>query len=203
MSGESHIGTNISCAVIVTNTLIYAGWTYNNWQANNINKGAQFLLNELIGKHSDMNMILWIGLSVLLFILGSLLPDIDSPKSLFCKLSHIYLPIEHRTWTHTIWIIIPMIVGSVFFRPLMYLVFGYTLHMFWDSLSVAGCCWFYPFEKYRYYGKAKVKEKHILKLYYSNESSEYVLLGIIVTLTIIMCVLFATNGFYSNMIKTL
>jgi membrane-bound metal-dependent hydrolase YbcI (DUF457 family) len=199
MTGKSHLATNISCAVVITNVLVYAGYTYSGWHASSINSEARYALNECVGNHSNMNGVLWLAAAVILFLIGTLLPDIDSPKSIISKLLHFHLPIEHRTWTHTIWVVIAIAVGSIFFRPLMFLGFGYTLHLFWDSLSAAGCCWFYPFEKYKSFGSnAKVKEKHILKLYHTGKAGEYVLLGIIITLTVAMCIWFALNNIYTN-----
>lgn len=203
MTGKSHLITNTSCAVVITNVLVYASWSYMGWNHDTISKGTQFILNEFVGNHSDINKVAWVVMAVLFFLLGSILPDIDSPKSMISKLLHFHLPIEHRTWTHTIWIVMVFGICSIFFRPLMFMTLGYFLHLFWDGLSTAGCCFFYPFEKYRTYGNAKVKEKHILKLYHTSKATEYVLLGIVLTLTVAMCIYFAVHGIYGTALRNI
>lgn len=201
MTGKSHLVTNVSCAVVMTNLLIYNSWSYQGWQSDTIHNVSCSVLNAVVGNYSTMNRMVWIVVSTILFLIGSLLPDIDSPKSIISRLLHFHIPVEHRTWTHTIYIVIGLGITSLFFYPLMFMTLGFFLHLFWDSLSAEGCCFFYPFEKYRYYGKAKIKEKHILKLYHTDKASEYVLVGVIVTLTVIMCVLFAKNGIYGTSLR--
>lgn len=201
MTGKSHLATGISSAIITTNALIYIGYTYTGWQASALSKVARYTLEECAGSHSNINRIVWFVFSILLFLFGLILPDIDKDTSMVSKLLHFHIPIEHRTWTHTIWVVISLSVLAVFFRPCIFLSLGYLVHLFWDGLSSCGVCLFYPFEKYRSYGKAKVKEKHILKFYHTSKASEYVLLGITLTLTIAMCIWFVNEGFYSNALR--
>lgn len=83
----------------------------------------------------------------LLFGLGSLFPDIDTPTSTIGK----YFPfvgsiIGHRTVTHTIWALLLLSAATWYFDSVLLLAFtaGYTLHIIQDSFSRQGIAWFYP-----------------------------------------------------------
>lgn len=123
------------------------------------------------------------------YLLGNLLPDIDSPKSLLGRIVHV--PVEHRTWLHAIYLYL-IIAALGFVHPVFsWLFFGVFVHLFWDSFSACGNCWFYKIlSDYRKYpGDAKVKKGHKLKLYHAGEWSEYLLLFIIVVVTVASFVL--------------
>lgn len=125
-------------------------------------------------------------LSLGLFWLGSLLPDIDSKKSILGKFLH--LPVKHRGVTHSVWALSILSILTLFCNPLFWLTLGYFLHILMDSLSAGGICWLYPIQKYREYpGGAKVAPGHWLKLYRTGETSE-------VVITILFCaVLFGAS----------
>lgn len=127
----------------------------------------------------DVPQAVVVGMCLAFFAVGTLLPDIDSEKSLLGR--HIHLPVGHRTWTHSIWPCIVLAIGGFAFMPLWWALMGYAGHLFWDSLSRGGVCWFYPFSQYITYGSgAKVKRRHALKLYAVGGLSEYVLVGALV-----------------------
>ena len=116
----------------------------------------------------------FIGISVFFLLLGSLLPDIDHPSSLLGR--YVHVAGGHRTWTHTVYFVILFGVLSIWFRPLAWLALGYFWHLFWDSLSYGGVCWFWPFSKYiDYPGGAHVKRKHRIKLYHTGSLVEYII----------------------------
>lgn len=119
------------------------------------------------------------------YFLGVLLPDIDNPKSLLGRVVHV--PVEHRTWLHAIYIYLAVMALGFIHPVFSWLFFGVFVHLFWDSFSACGNCWFYKlFSDYRKYpGGAKVKKGHKLKLYRAGEWSEYVLLFIIVVMTVV------------------
>ena len=120
------------------------------------------------------------------YFIGVLLPDVDNPNSMLGRFIHI--PVEHRTWLHAIYIyLIPAVLGWFVHPAFSWLFFGVLVHLFWDSFSAAGNCWFYKlFSDYRNYpGGAKVKKGHKLKLYHTGEWTEYALLFCIVTITVI------------------
>lgn len=133
---------------------------------------------------------LWIILGCTLFLLGGILPDIDIKGSLVSKIFFgLYLPVEHRTWTHTIWAVCIFLLLSIRLPSIRFLAAGYALHLVLDSFSTSGVCWFYPIENYRYYKNgAKVKKGKHIKLYKTNQPAEYIIMGIIICLTIVICV---------------
>lgn len=117
-----------------------------------------------------------------LFWFGTLLPDIDSDKSMLGRYFH--LPVEHRTWTHAIWFVLMLGALSWFVPIFWWLTAGYFVHLFWDSLSRGGVCWFYPFSHYmRFSSGAKVKRGHTWKLYGVGDVSETFVVAVVVGLT--------------------
>lgn len=198
MTGTSHVIINVSSAVVTTNVLFYAAFAYAGPFAENV-QHASFFVMHYFGSNSNLSQTVYWILAISFFLVGSILPDIDSDKSMISKLLHFHLPIEHRTWTHTF--LVPILIGfsSFWFQPLLFLSIAYMMHLLWDGISAGGVCFFYPFETYVSYGSgAKVKKGHKLKVYRTGQASEFVLLGVVVTLTITMCVLFAINGFYPS-----
>lgn len=198
MTGKSHIIINISSAVVSANILLYAGLSYNGQSAENVKMMSNAVVQYLNDSSFFSQTAYWI-LAISFFLVGSVLPDIDSEKSMISRLLHFHLPIEHRTWTHTL--VFPVLFGilSLWFKPLLFLSIAYLLHLLWDNLSKQGVCFFYPFEQYIGYGSgAKVKKGHKLKVYRTGQASEFVLLGVVATLTVTMCVYFALEGFYST-----
>lgn len=118
----------------------------------------------------------WPGCAIL-FLIGSTLPDIDSPNSQVSKLLGFSIPIGHRTWTHSIWPCVLLGLLAWKLRPAAWLALGYAGHLFFDSFSVAGVCWFYPISRYiTYPGGAFVKKGHVLKFYHAGDASETVFL---------------------------
>lgn len=129
--------------------------------------------------------LFWVA-AFLLFILGSVLPDIDSENSLLGRYVRICVP--HRTWTHAVWGLPFLCLAGVYYRPMMWCALGVFLHLFWDSFSVAGNCWFYPFSKYiDYPGGAHIKKRHWAKLYRVGGLSEKIVVGVLVTMAV-LCV---------------
>lgn len=108
------------------------------------------------------------------YLFGCLLPDVDSPKSILGK--HFHIPVKHRTWTHTIWIVLLLFFGSLKVIPLFWISYGYLVHLLVDAFSRGGVCFLYPITRYRDYpGGAHVKSKHIFKIYTPGGKSEDVL----------------------------
>lgn len=103
-------------------------------------------------------------------LFGSLLPDIDSKRSILGR----YVPfveeiIGHRTYTHTIWVV-AILSGAAYYFGYTFLwmiVLGYIMHIIQDSLSIQGVDWLYPFGKgYKSYaGGASVKRGFHIGLY--------------------------------------
>jgi inner membrane protein len=86
----------------------------------------------------------------LLFLLGSIIPDIDSKFSKIGK-KKIFRPIQffikHRGITHSLFFVILFFL--IPFIPRNYKIwfcFGFILHMFLDALTINGIYLFYPFK---------------------------------------------------------
>lgn len=137
---------------------------------------------------ADLAKVISVAGTALLFLaayfIGTLLPDIDNPKSTLGRF--FKLPVKHRTWFHAIYIYL-VIAGLGFLNPLFsWLFLGVFVHLFWDSFSAMGNCWFYKIlSDYREYpGGAKVKKGHKIKLYHAGEWSEYLLVFLIVAASV-------------------
>lgn len=147
----------------------------------------------------NMQWLLWIAYMVLFFI-GTLFPDIDNRKSMLGKI--FYLPVKHRTWTHTIWIVILLAFISSKVYWMFYFTAGYFLHVFVDAGSYSGICWLYPLSQYREYASgAKVKKGKHLKLYRVGKPSEGVYLSVIFMLCICLIVLCLNKGGYLDILQ--
>lgn len=194
MTGKSHLLTSVGSAVVGTNILL-ATVAY---APEKISTIANKVLHFLAGTDSGLPIAVYAGISIVYFLFASVLPDIDKDTSMVSKLLHFHLKIEHHTWTHTLWALL-LIVPLIAFRPFVFLFLGYFCHLFWDSFSACGNAWLYPITKYRRYGEnAKVKNGHKLKLYYTGQASEYVVLGSFLTVVVFMCIWFVHDGIYAR-----
>lgn len=121
---------------------------------------------------------------MLLFILGSLLPDIDSENSTLGRyVKLISRNIPHRTITHTLWVVIVLgllvyVLDSIY---LLALTLGYVFHIVEDSFSKQGICWLYPISRYDSFGsgatvKRRWKGRKPLFAYRTGGSFELVVL---------------------------
>lgn len=132
----------------------------------------RFLANPFI---DILPSIAWCAAGLVLFTLGTLLPDIDSKGSTLGR--YVHLPVRHRTITHTFWIVLLLGILSLKVGLLFWLTLGYFLHIFWDSFSNAGIAWFWPLSRYIHYPNgAVVKKGFRWKLYKTGEASETVFL---------------------------
>lgn len=123
-------------------------------------------------------------LYLVMFFFGALLPDIDTPNSLLGR--HFHLPVKHHRITHTVWFMLPFLIGGIWVPFLWWIGVGYFSHLFIDSFGRAGNCWFYPLERYLEYDSgAFVKKGHFLKLYRTGGSSEMVVTCILLSLAIV------------------
>lgn len=174
MRGESHIAMNLATGGIIAGTCVLL----ENIDIPEDVKNIVIAVKDFFLDSGDMIPWLYLPLCVVLFMLGGLLPDVDTPYSLLGRI--IYLPFEHRTWTHAIYLPLGLIIGGIWVRPLMWLGIGVFCHDFWDSLSASGVNWFYPYKR---------KGQKMIKLYHTGQASEYVLSGVVFTLTVIYMVI--------------
>lgn len=118
---------------------------------------------------------LYVLVGLALYALGSLLPDIDSKKSMLGR--YIYLPVKHRRITHTIWVVIVLGVLSWRLPVFWWLTWGYFLHIAWDWFSAGGIAWTWPIGRYiEYANGVSVKKGFRLKLYRTEGVSETIFL---------------------------
>ena len=165
MRGKSHVITNTAIASVVTSAVflfstrtVYAGTIYHEVS----NKICDVFLNN-----GQIPLLIFLPVAVFMFVLGSLLPDIDHPHSAIGR--YIHLPIAHRTWTHALWLPIGFMILGYWYAWGFWIAAGYLGHLFWDSLSATGIQWLYP----------KKNTKHSLKLYHTSQASEYVLVTLV------------------------
>lgn len=87
--------------------------------------------------------------ALVLFLVGNLLPDIDSKDSKLGQLFHI--PGPHHGITHTDWFLAALLLVSIPgpTRVLIWLWLGALLHCLLDGLSAAGRVRFYPFARHK------------------------------------------------------
>lgn len=172
MTGKQHLtaGAALGAVTIAIYEQIVTNWS------------NERVVNAFTEFTQDVRMfgVLTYPLAACLFFIGCLLPDCDSRTSTLGRWFHI--PVEHRTWTHTIWFLLIFAVLSWHFPILWSLTFGVFLHLFCDAFSRAGVCWFYPFSRYKKWGHAKVKNWHFLYLY-STEAGGWIVCGVLITLS--------------------
>lgn len=191
MLGRDHIISNVCSGVLLVEGLFAVNTCYTGVYAKEVHNVTKHMIADLVHP-CNLNPWLILAISVGLFLLGTLLPDIDSTTSMLGRWVHI--PVEHRTWTHTIWICALLFLPCIWQKIFIWLFLGYVLHLFWDSFSRAGVCWFYPISQYRYYGNAKVKRLHILKLYRTSNISEFVIVAMLIVITVLVTVLCYKNN---------
>lgn len=185
MKGTNHIVTNISTAVIIDTVIRAVSYELSNGIYDNILDFTYWQLSiETVSQVVYTCSIVYTYiLNCLLFVFGSLLPDCDQPNSIAGRM--LYIPVRHRTWTHTIWFVILFGIMGLCAPCFMWLFYGYCLHLFYDSLSKGGVCWFYPFSKYKIWTSgAQVKKNHKIYLYRTGETSETILTLFIVAISI-------------------
>lgn len=169
MRGTSHVFMNCITAGFIGAT----GYLLTNTNCVSFLKEPVVQTSNFLLHDPSIPFVIHVGLSIFLYILGSLLPDIDHPYSAIGKIIHI--PIAHRTWLHAIYIPVGLFIGGIWIRCLFWLGLGYFFHLFWDSFSASGINWFYP----------KKNKHHILKLYHTSELSEGIFVGIFLMLFVV------------------
>lgn len=139
MQGKSHLVTGIATAV----TVFDINMLVNHVEVPNFFSQGWQIVCDYLFEYPSLPKIVVIAISIVLYLLGLLLPDIDTPYSTLGKI--ICIPfIEHRTWTHAIWIPLGIGIASIWFRPIMFLAFGMLVHDFFDSFSMSSIKPFYP-----------------------------------------------------------
>ncbi len=124
-----------------------------------------------------------------LYLVGCLLPDIDTEKSLLGRFVHV--PGPHHTWTHTVYWVVLMGILSIWVPILAWLALGTFVHLLWDSPSAMGVAWLWPFQDYiTYPSGARVAKGHHLRLYHTGKVSE-VIVVLAWTALCVLCIVWA------------
>lgn len=157
------------------------------------------IYNHVLGYFSEpslFNILIWIC-GICCYYFGLLLPDIDKSTSTISKILHFHLPFLHRGITHTIyWVILNMLLGVLLNPMFLFLAQGYFVHLYYDSFSVAGVCWFYPFSRYTVYRNTVMTRRRHMVLY-SSDGGELLplVISIIVSILIIVFVILVKGGY--------
>lgn len=169
MRGTNHIITNTS--------ILFASLSFSQYMP--------IMVDRMIPANPDcLTGLLYPAAGYLSFVVGSLLPDIDTKHSLLGR--YIHIPVAHRTWTHTLWVILLFFFLGIKSRLLFWMFLGVTLHIFIDALSAGGVSYLYPITKYRVYNNAKIAEHHAFKIYKVGSSSESNFVFLIVSISILI-----------------
>lgn len=180
MMGQSHLVASVCGSVLVHTGLQALVQDDYFGKFSFVSNSVDIIYNTLFGFSANPMIALGVG-SGLMF-LGTLMPDMDNPNSMLGR--YVHIPVGHRTWLHSIYPILLLMVAAYFFTPLWWMVWGYFLHLFWDSPSIMGIAWIRPVTGYRTYPSgAKVKKNHWIKLYRANDLSEKVFVGAILLFT--------------------
>ncbi len=113
---------------------------------------------------------------------GLLVPDLDSETS---KMGRKLREMEHRTWLHSIYAVLALLVFLFVPQAMALLILGYFVHLFWDSFSKCGIAWFKPESGYRHYGNtgAKIRRGWHLVLY-KNDTQAWILCFILTAVSV-------------------
>lgn len=177
MRGNSHMAMGVATGVIVSDT-VFLAMKYESTPSF-LKNCAEAVFNFLIPADAGVLPIyLFVPVAILLYLLGTLFPDIDTPYSTLGKIIH--LPIGHRTWTHAIWLPLALCIGGIWYRLLFWFGLGMFVHDFCDSFSASGLHWFYPI---------KIKDNPHIKLYHTSQPSEYITVGVTWTVTVIYTII--------------
>ena len=167
MLGKSHVITGITTAICVTDTVFFGLHSDVEWFHNASKAVHDFFLDK-----GDMNIALFLVISVMMYFLGTLLPDVDHPQSGIGRILH--MPLAHRTWTHALWIpAIFITTGIITQRYLVFLGIGMLVHDFFDSFSGSGINWLYP-----------IKSRHYISVYTTGEFSEFLIDSLCICFTL-------------------
>lgn len=174
MNGKQHLVSGLTIATFDVAVYEHVLHTWTNEQA------IQTVMNVKSFFIPD-NLIL-LPICGIFYAFGLIIPDCDNEKSMAGRVFHI--PIEHRTWLHTLWVVLLLACSGLIFKPFFCIAFGYFTHLFCDSFSKCGVCWLYPISNYKRYGHAKVKKGHFIYLYDSDPVA-WIICGIMLTLVVI------------------
>ena len=181
MMGKSHLCMNgciLVQSVCVSEMILHSEVSYV--------QPVRLLLQNFVAEFVQtvsVSSIGFLAVGIFLYLLGSLVPDMDSSKSILGR--YLCLPVEHHGVTHSIWFLCVLILPIFGCFSFIGLFLGCLVHDLVDSVGAQGVCWLYPITKYREYPNgAKVKPHHVVKLYHTMRPSEGVVVGVVVMFTL-------------------
>jgi inner membrane protein len=96
---------------------------------------------------------------IIIFLIASLLPDIDHPGSKLGKrFKFLNMFFQHRGFFHSLiaMVLFTFLISLINFNLAMAFFLGYILHLLLDSFTKSGIYIFYPFSLKKSKGKLKV-----------------------------------------------
>jgi|GEM_PF-4776271 len=105
-------------------------------------------------------------------IFASIMPDIDHPNSKMGKRFRftlipyiLYYIIGHRTITHSLFLLLPMLTAAFYFNNLWLTAFvaGYCLHILGDYIADEGIVFFWPVTPKRYHAFLTFKTNGLIE----------------------------------------
>lgn len=144
MMAKGHVITGLSVTSAAGALVYHLSFSPHEPLANAARSAVHFALGS-----SGPGATVSIMVGVLLVVLGSLLPDIDSATSKLGR--HVPFPGPHHGITHTDWALIPLValVCVPGFSVTIFLLAGYLVHLWMDGLSRAGRVRFYPLTQHK------------------------------------------------------
>lgn len=178
MRGGNHVIMNFSTALGVGGTLAAMHHSDVAFLHNTSDRILKFLFRpDFNVVNTVFSVVMMSAFAAFLYMLGSVLPDIDHPYSGIGKVIHI--PVKHRTWTHAIYAVLLFLLLGIKWRLCAWLGLGYFGHLIVDSMSASGVDWIYP----------KKNNHHFIKLYRTSQFSEKFVVGIWAVVNTLMFVI--------------
>lgn len=180
MTGKGHL---ISGSIMLADTyMLHSYMLHNDVSANFLLSIQNFIepkLNMFEIYKAPINTVMFFA-SIIIFYFGLLFPDLDLDSSTVSKLMHFSIPIKHRGFLHSIWVVLLVGVIGIWFFPFRYFMLGILCHDIIDSFSVAGWVPLYPIGRYKTFNNSIVAiRKKGFGFYKSGEISEVIILIIL------------------------
>lgn len=177
MMGKSHVISGVGLAVGVG----FGGIRYGLRHSEIFYNFVMPVLYNLSGFLAPRNLYaafrtgLWV-LFGLAFLFGTLVPDIDHPRSLLGR--YLHMPwMKHHGFMHSIWPVLFLIfVGClhISLRFFICVAAGAFTHLLMDSVSALGVNLFYP-----------IRTRHRIALYTTGEITEYIFLSFVMAVSLL------------------
>lgn len=149
MNGRGHLVTG---AAVLLDAAAFAAMSYSEAASPGVRAAGRAMLAHMSPWHAMGGGIpgaAGCAAALVLYFAGIVLPDLDRKGSLANKLTRVYIGVNHRGWTHSVWAVLLASSLSAVYMPSIWLAAGMLVHDLADSLSQAGWVPFYPLGKWR------------------------------------------------------